>query len=196
MLIEALNKLFGGTWTLRERSRKSPLRAVRRISEVLYRYGLQAKGSWISPDAHFETIPYFPHGIYGIFIAGGARIGRNCVIFQQVTIGSNTLIDSTRLGAPEVGDNCYIGAGAMIIGKVKLGRNVRVGANAVVVRDVPDNSVVTSGEQRVVTRMTELNNRFYQRQNGRWQYHESAAWHQVIDRQELELLESRFREGR
>ena len=29
----------------------------------------------------------FPHGLNGVFISNGARIGNNCTIFQQVTIG-------------------------------------------------------------------------------------------------------------
>jgi len=119
-------------------------------------------------------------------------MGRNCVIFQQVTIGSNTLIDSSGLGAPMIGDNCYIGAGAKIIGKVTLGRNVRVGANAVVVRDVPDNSVVTAGEQRVITRDVPLNNRFYQKLKGQWRCFDDGKWCTVVNAHELELLDSKF----
>ena len=41
-----------------------------------------------------------------------------------------------------VGDNCYFGLGAKIIGKVRIGNNVTVGANAVVTKDIPDNVVV------------------------------------------------------
>ena len=53
-----------------------------------------------------------------------AKIGKNCTIFHQVTIGSNTLEGSKHYGAPTIGDNCFIGAGAKIIGKVKVGDNV------------------------------------------------------------------------
>ena len=119
-------------------------------------------------------------------------MGRNCIIFQHVTIGSNNLIQSPSLGAPIIGDNCYIGAGAKIIGKITLGNNVRVGANAIVVRDVPDNSIVTLGEQHVVTRDHPLNNSFCQKYKGRWRYFDNGTWYQVDDSHELELLESRF----
>jgi serine O-acetyltransferase len=165
---------------------------MRRLSLFLYNKALQVKGSWISADTRFEAIPCFPHGLYGIFISGEVSIGRNCVIFQQVTIGSNTLIDSSGFGAPMIGDNCYIGAGAKIIGKVKVGHNVRVGANAVVVRDVPDNSIVTAGEQRVVPRDDPLNNRFYHKFNGRWRYFDNGTWFPVVDTNELEVLDSAF----
>lgn len=44
----------------------------------------------INDGAHFESIPFFPHGINGIFIAHEACIGKNCVIYQQVTIGKKS----------------------------------------------------------------------------------------------------------
>src|SRR5699024_11656176 len=98
----------------------------------------------------FASEPFFPHGITGIFISQGAKIGKDAVIFQQVTIGSNTLKGSKSYGAPVIGDNCYIGAGAKIIGGIKIGDNVRIGANAVVVKDVPDNAVVVNQPGRVI----------------------------------------------
>ena len=56
---------------------------------------------------------------------------------QFVTIGGNG-----RGKAPIIGDNCFVGAGAVIIGDIKIGNNVTVGANAVVTKDVPDNATV------------------------------------------------------
>ena len=90
---------------------------------------------------------------------GGAKIGRNCVIFHQVTIGSNTLSDSKKCGAPIIGDNVYIGCGAKIIGSVRIGNNVRIGANCVVTNDVPDNCTVVLNKPRVIQK-EERNNSF------------------------------------
>lgn len=98
-----------------------------------------------------------PHGPNGIFISRGALIGKNCVIFQQVTIGSNTLKDSKKKGAPVIGDNVYIGAGAKIIGNVVVGNNCRIGANAVVANDVPDNSTIVLQHPRVIEKIENLN---------------------------------------
>lgn len=91
-----------------------------------------------------------PHGANGIFISRGAVIGSGCVIFQQVTIGSNTLSDSKHYGTPVIKDNVYIGAGAKIIGKCTVGNNCRIGANAVVTSDVPDNTTVVLGSIRFI----------------------------------------------
>lgn len=82
----------------------------------------------------------FRHGLYGVFISGEAVIGDDCIIFHQVTIGSN--FASTNLGSPTIGSNVLIGAGAKIIGRVSVGDFCKVGVNAVVVDDVPEHQIV------------------------------------------------------
>lgn len=66
-----------------------------------------------------------------------AVIGVNCTIRQGVTIGNKNFINDV----PVIGDNVDIGAGAVIMGKIKIGNNVSIGANAVVIKDVPDNYI-------------------------------------------------------
>lgn len=47
-----------------------------------------------------------PHGLSGIYISKKAIIGEDCIIFHQVTIGSNTLKDSKKFGAPRIRKKC------------------------------------------------------------------------------------------
>lgn len=117
-------------------------------------------GSYIGIGATLKGIPYLPHGLNGIFISDNATIGKNCVIFQQVTIGSSITAGSDHNGSPIIGDNCYIGVGAKIIGNIHVGNNCRIGANAVVYEDIPDNSVVVMSKTRVITKDEPLDNRF------------------------------------
>ena len=144
----------------------------------VYTKRLSSKGSYIGQFATFKNNPIFPHGIYGVFISGDSVIGRNCVIYQQVTIGSNTLKGNSHFGSPKIGDNVLIGAGAKVIGKVTVGNNVRIGANAVIVRDVPDNCVVVSSG-RVIQKEGTLDNRYYSYGNGKWGYFKDGSF--VID---------------
>lgn len=67
----------------------------------------------------------------GIVIHPDSVIGVNCLLFQQVTLGTN---DSP---PPVLEGHVDVGAGAKILGPVTVGRHARVGANAVVVKDVP-----------------------------------------------------------
>lgn len=64
---------------------------------------------------------------------------------QGVTIGKNTK------GSPVIGDNVFIGANALVIGKVVVGNNVCIGAGSVVVKDVPDNAVVVGNPARIIS---------------------------------------------
>ena len=89
-------------------------------------------------------MPEFPHGLQGIFISRYARIGKNCWIYQNVTIGE------VNKKAPVIGDNCLIGAGAIVIGGVRIGNNVKIGAGAVVNGDVPDGCTVVAQPMRVI----------------------------------------------
>ena len=109
-----------------------------------------------------EISPFVtPHGLAGIFISYGASIGPGCTIYHQVTIGSNTLPDSKNCGAPKIGRNVYIGAGAKIIGAVTIGDNVRIGANAAVTFDVPAHSTVVQERPKVILHEAPRDNTFF-----------------------------------
>ena len=107
----------------------------------MFRQYAKMNGSFIGSTNIGENI-CFPHGIAGVFISQGAKIGNDCVIFQQVTIGSNLLEDSKNFGAPEIGNN------------------VRIGANAVVTVNVPDNATVVMEKPRIILHNSERKNAF------------------------------------
>ncbi len=79
-------------------------------------------------------------------IVSARRIGANCWINQQVTIGSDVT------GNPELGDNVTVHCGAKVLGKITVGDNVVIGANAVVVKNVPPNCTVAGVPARVIRR--------------------------------------------
>ena len=149
--------LYRNIWVLRDICR-SDKRSEFKI--VLYESYFEHYGAWIGLGAVFEGIPVFPHGFFGIFISNSARIGKNVVIYQQVTIGSNMLNDSKRRGAPEVGDDVYIGCGAKLIGKIQIGNRARIGANCIVVKDVPPNSVTVIRNVESIIKEEKLDNRW------------------------------------
>lgn len=74
----------------------------------------------------------------GIVIHPDAEVGPNCLIMQQVTIGTRSY------GVPVIGGHVDIGAGAKIIGRVTIGDHAKIGANALVIRDVPAGGVATA----------------------------------------------------
>lgn len=70
-----------------------------------------------------------------------AVIGKNCKIFQIVTIGSKWSKANCLGEASCIGDKVMIGAGAVILGNISIGDNSIIGANAVVTHSVPANSL-------------------------------------------------------
>lgn len=76
---------------------------------------------------------------------GAKSIGKNCTIFQQVTLGA-----AGSTGFPTILDNVTIYAGAVVIGDVTIGNNSVVGANATVFRDIPDNCTVLPGTSKIM----------------------------------------------
>ena len=186
MIAFLLMKPFGSVWSVKKMC-SSKNKLISNVSKLLYGLYKYENNSSIAWNSSFESKPCFPHGMKGIFVSGAARIGKNCVIFQQVTIGSITLPDARSKGAPVIGDNVYIGSGAKIVGAVNVGNNVRIGANAVVYKDVPDNSVVVSGEQKIIQKNECLDNRFYS-YHGKWVYYENDEYIEATDKNIIDSL--------
>lgn len=90
------------------------------------------------------------HGFSSVMFA--EKIGENCSIYQQVTIGRGKS-NGTR-NIPVIGDNVDIYAGAKIIGGITIGNNVKIGAGAVVTKDVPDNCTVVGNPARIIPKHT------------------------------------------
>ena len=101
-------------------------------------------GGYIGPDTVIKNNLSLPHGLHGVFISRYAQIGENCCIYQNVTIGE------VNRKAPVIGNDCLIGAGAVIIGDIKIGSHVKIGAGAVVNTNVPDNYTVVPQPMRMI----------------------------------------------
>lgn len=76
----------------------------------------------------------------GIILNANAVIGNNCNISQGVTIGVSGFED--KRGAPVIGNDVYIGANAVVAGKIGIGNNVLIGACSMVKDSFDDNAVV------------------------------------------------------
>jgi maltose O-acetyltransferase len=127
------------------------------------------KDIYIEPPFHCD---------YGYNIHTGKRVyfNVNCVVLDvaKVTIGSNVLfgpgvqlytathpLDSkirrTRaLAKPiSIGDDCWIGGGAIICPGVIIGNGAVIGAGSVVTKNVPENSLALGNPAKVVRKLNE-----------------------------------------
>jgi serine O-acetyltransferase len=117
--------------------RRSPLAfLVRKTAVIRHMFWSVISGCEIPLNARIGGGLVMPHP-NGIVINTDVVVGPNCLIFQQVTLGSNGR------GVPVLGGHVDVGAGAKVIGPVRVGNHAVIGANAVVTSDVdPDTTVV------------------------------------------------------
>ena len=81
-------------------------------------------------------------------LGGGAVVGKNVTISQQVSV-----LQGPKGTHVDIGDNVILGAGCKIIGNVKIGSNCIIGANAVVTHDIPPNTVAAGVPARVIRKL-------------------------------------------
>lgn len=131
-----------------------------RVSHRLYKWGFRFIARWLSQTARFLTgIEIHPGATIGkgLFIDHGmalvigetAELGRNCVLFHNVTLGGTGKHTGKR--HPTLGDEVFIGVGAVVLGPVKIGNRVRIGANSFIYMcDIPDDATVVGSPARMV----------------------------------------------
>ena len=92
---------------------------------------------------------YIQHGFATIISA--EKIGKNCRIYQQVTVGYKGEF------APVLEDNVSVTCGAKVLGGLTMHVNSLAAAGAVVVKDVPENAIVAGVPAKVIAYKDESN---------------------------------------
>jgi serine O-acetyltransferase len=112
------------------------------LGPAVARLNLFCTGVDIAPAAEFGPGLRISHGT-GIVVGWRARIGRNALLMQGVTLGAP---HTGRLEEmPTIGDDVVLGAYAAVIGPVRVGDRAFVGAHALVTVDVPADHKVLAG---------------------------------------------------
>lgn len=116
-----------------------------------HRFWSIVTGADIPLDAQLGGGLLLPHP-NGIVIHPAAVIGPNCLLFQQVTIGSG----GRRPGVPVLGGHVDVGAGAKLLGGINIGDHAKIGANAVVLDDVPPGATAVGVPARCIDAPTNV----------------------------------------
>lgn len=99
---------------------------LRRLTRLRALTGIELNPNLTGPGLHI------PHG--KIVVNAFAKIGANCKIMSDVTIGAHGSYSFN--GAPQIGNRVFIGSGARVLGKIRIADDVVIGANAVVTKDI------------------------------------------------------------
>ncbi|SNS77739.1 serine O-acetyltransferase [Sphingomonas laterariae] len=128
-------------------AKRGPIAGIaRRIAVLRYRFWSVVTGADIPLNCAIGGGLLLPHP-NGVVVYPKAEIGPNCLLFQQVTLGTRG-----NRGVPRLGCWVEVGAGAKILGGVTIGDYAVIGANAVVLDDVPAHTVVVGIPARPVER--------------------------------------------
>jgi len=96
---------------------------------------------------------YIQHGFATIITA--KKIGENCRIYQQVTIGYKN-----GSNPPVLEDNVSITCGAKVLGDITMHRGSLAAAGSVVLKDVPENAIVAGVPAKIIGYKDENNLNF------------------------------------
>lgn len=118
----------------------------RKFAVLRHRFWSAVTGCDLPINTIVEGGLLLPHP-NGIVIHPMCKIGPNCLILQQVTLGSNGSKHNS--GVPTIGGHVDVGAGAKILGPLTIGDNAVIGANAVVLTDVPANAIAIGIPARI-----------------------------------------------
>ncbi len=116
------------------------------IAEIIQGIIFLVYNSYIPYKCEIGESTRFGYGGMGVVIHERSKIGQNCIISQQVTIGGR----SKKIDVPVIGNNVYMGAGSKVLGPIKVGNNVVIGANAVVIEDIQDNTAVAGVPAKII----------------------------------------------
>lgn len=83
-------------------------------------------------------------------LIGPSRIGSNCNIFHDVTIRAQESLEGVKINT--IGNNVWIGPGAIILGNIDIGDGATVSAGSVLSKSVPEKCLVAGNPARIIKR--------------------------------------------
>lgn len=169
--------LAGDSELLKERRHAKRLLRKLNVTEYLFTKSARAILSELIPNApkslYIEPPFHCDYG-YNIYCGDNVYFNVNCVVLDtmKVNIGSRVLfgpgaqiyaashpLDVTTRKTLEfskpvtIGDDCWIGGGAIICPGVTIGTGCVIGAGAVVTKDIPDYSLAVGNPAKVIKQL-------------------------------------------
>lgn len=88
----------------------------------------------------------FAHPV-GCVLGMGVTLGQNCIIFQNVTIGTKSVFEHDY---PTIGDNVIVGANSVVVGNITIGDGATIGACSLVNKDIPPKAIAVGIPVKII----------------------------------------------
>jgi serine O-acetyltransferase len=85
----------------------------------------------------------------GIMI-GPTKIGKNFTVSHNTTIGWGFAEEGDGIAIPEIGDNVWVGVGAILSGKIQIADDVTISSGSVLSKSVPEKCLVAGNPGRII----------------------------------------------
>lgn len=135
------------------------------------------KDCYIEPPLHANWAGKHVHFGDGVY----ANFGLTCVDDTHIYVGSHTMLGPNVVLAtaghpilPElrvhgiqynmpvhIGENCWLGAGVIVMPGVTIGKNSVIGAGSIVTKDIPENVIAVGNPCKVLREINEHDREYY-----------------------------------
>lgn len=150
-------------------------------------------------------------------VNNGLKIGKNVEIIDEfffdpshcylISIGDNTticpnvrliahdastkrLVDYTKIGRIEIGNNCFIGDSTIVLPNVRIGDNVIIGAGSVVTKNIPKNTIAAGNPAKVIVSMADYRGKIERLQKNSKVFGQEYLINNLDDVKRQELVDS------
>ena len=144
---------------------------IRRIFNKLFGHSenvdiitsLRSRG--VTIGSNVDIIDSYIDGCHGRLISIGNNVTITGARILAHDASTKKFLGYTKIGFVKIGNNVFIGNGAIILPETTIGDNVIIGAGAIGASDVPDNSVMIGNPARKLCSCDEYIERNRQRLN-------------------------------
>jgi serine O-acetyltransferase len=116
-----------------------------RLALLMWRFNTAFSSCHLHLDSIIGAGLSLPHPT-GVVIGQGVTIGPRCTIYQNCTVGRG----STANGYPEIGQGSTIYPNSVVFGAIQIGENCVIGAGAVVNKSIRAGAVAVGNPARLL----------------------------------------------